>query len=539
MSNDIITTSSSTTFSLPSQEQNTHQSQIRQFEQQQLAQHWAETGLIKSEGKGNAGSIGLQPVKGIREPDSRFTRQAHNTRGIRERYTALSFGILREIARKVSIIPAIQTTRIKQLKPFSKVSYNDDDVGFTIKLKDREGTPDNKDKKVMKEITEYIKYSGYQKVNGVMVKRDRNYVIMEKATRDMMSIDQVAISLRRDNAGRLVDFYILDGAYIRQVSSEIGFEGDKSIKYVQYINGFVTAKFKEDDLLFLVNNTRTDLLNDGYGYSYVEQSVELITGWLFSMTYNKEVFSSSAQPKGFITFEGENLDQPDLEELQRKWTAMFSGVKGMWKTPFLQRNAKWNTVAPSNRDMEWDRYTEKLETWIAAIHNIDLEEMGVKSQKSGPVLSENKSFEISYSKDRGLKDTLFFSEVMYNKIIEEKPEWEAYELVYTGFEQKDQKVEVEVEAQQNKVYRTINEIRKDHDQPSLGKAGDVIDNQAFIQAQQAEQQAEMEKQMGEQGEGGEGETDDFDYSDEEIDESLSGLEKSLVKNPNNYVEIEI
>jgi hypothetical protein len=465
-----------------------------------------------------------------------------SARGIREKIAQVNYAVLRQAAKKVGVISAIQNTRIMQIRPFGKIAYNDDDPGFRVKLKDKDGTPDNKDKKIMKEIQDFILHSGYTDFVGSGQREDKLPQILGMLTRDMMTFDQIALSIRKDISGRIIDYWALDGSTIKRTIPGRGYRGDRSILFVQEVQGKVVETFREGELIFYCHNRGTEIYNRGYGYSYIEQSIDLITAWLFAMAYNKEVFNSSAMPKGFLSFESEKLDTADLEELQREWIAMFRGVKGMWRTPFLQHGAKWNTMAPSNRDMEWTNYTQWLATWVCAIHGIDPAEFGVKLNGAQNVLNENQDKKISYSQDRGLKELVGFHETWINMIIEFFPEWEDYEGVFTGIEAKDQHSELEVDKLQTEVYMTVNEKRKEKDLPPI-EGGDILLNPQYTAALEASKMAEQAEGMeGAPAEGG----GEFTPEDEEIianstEEDIREAAESLksFNDVEDYIEIEI
>lgn len=465
--------------------------------------------LLKSNQRGGAGIINQYDhqapgLKGLIEPDGTIIRWGYDARGVREKYFNLSFDILREIAQRTIPIGAIQNNRCMQLRPFTRISYNDNDVGFRVKLKSKEGVPDKKDKIVMSEIEEFILNSGYVDIEG-SEEREGFAEVIDMLTRETMTIDQIAISLRRNRKGKIMDFWVLDAATVKRVlKGKEALFGDKRIKFVQEIDGRILETFTPDDLLFTYMNRRTHIRRRGYGYSYLEMCIDMITAWLFGMAYNKEIFNTSSQPKGILSFAGQQLGQEEIEELQRQWISMFRGVKGMWKTPILQHDAKWIQIAPNNRDMEFNEYIQMLSSWICAIHGIDAAELGMKLNQTGGVLNENKEAQLYYSKDRGLKDLLYFHSAWINDIIQRVPEWDRYYLEFTGMEAKSQKGLLEVDQMQVKTYLTVNEKRKEKDLPPLPD-GDVILDPVYIQNVQAKQMAEQDAMGGEDEGGGFGE----------------------------------
>jgi len=517
--------------------------------------------LMKS--KGAYGAITGKP-KGIFEPTGNMGlgREAYGARGIRERFFNMGFGILRQIAKKVYPIGAIQNVRCMQLRPFCRISQDDDHVGYRAKMRDVDAVPTKQDKIKMREMEEFFLHSGYTDFPGAEERDEGLLEVVDMITREMMTIDQIAITPRRNRRGKLIDYWVLDAATIKRTVKDKGYLGDKSILFVQELDGKVRAKYTRDDMVFYYMNRRTDIINRGYGYSYEEMCIDAITAWLFAMSYNKNFFDQAAQPKGIMSFDGESdLQQSDLEELQRQWMSMFRGIKGMWKTPFL-KGVKYQPMGPSNRDMEYNRYVQVLCSWICAIHGIDPAEIGIKFERSQPLSHDNPESKIVYSKDRGLKDILTFHGTIFNKIKSMEPEWDPYWMTWCGLEAKDQAAELEIDKGQTSTYMTINEKRKEKDlKPD--EYGDIISDPNYVQYKM-QKEAAAQMQEGEEGEGfgfeeEEGEvTDDMINKEGKVEEKKtkeitdtdiakegkvqksivdSEIEDAMLKSKDNYIEI--
>lgn len=488
---------------------------------------------IQKSGAGGA----INPPKGLFEPNQEFYRYNVDPNGLRYKFYNLTFKILRSIAGKVAPITAVHTLRTMQIRPFSFKSYNDDETGFTIKLKNRKKTPDKKEEKIIAEIEEFFLHAGYINIPGIERKEEGMQEINEQFIRELLTIDQTAISLRKNRKGKLLDYWILDGSTIVRTIKDIGYRNDKKIKFVQEVEGKIVETFTDEDLIFYYSNRKTDIERKGYGYSYIEMCVDIITSWVFGMAYNKEFFNSSAQPKGILSFNGSQLDQGQIEELQRQWVSMFRGIKGMWKTPFLQYDAKWQNLAPSNRDMEFNEYIQILSSWIFAIHGTDAQEVGMRLNQAQNVLNENQESKIAFSKSRALRDLLFSLSTIYNRIIDRVPEWSNFSFCFTGLEARDQAAEVDIESKQVKTYMTFNEKRAEKDLKPI-EGGDIIGDPQYIQylqylkGQQAMNQA---KEGGPDQENQTNEESDLEEINFEINEN--DLEEIKKSNKDDYIEI--
>jgi hypothetical protein len=480
----------------------------------------------------------INPPKGIFEPTGLYHRHNLDPRGLRHKFYTLTYRILRDIAKKVAPITAVHTLRTMQVRPFSFRAYNDDETGFCVKLKDKNATPSKKERIEMQEIEEFLFHAGFVNFPGADEREEGMQEINEQLTRELYTIDQIAISLRKNRKGKLLDYWMLDGSTIVRTQKDVGYEGDKKIKYVQEIEGRIAETFTNDDLIFYYSNRLTNLDRKGYGFSYIEQCVDIITSWIFGMTYNKEFFNSSSQPKGILTFQGDQLDQGQIEELQRQWVSMFRGVKGMWKTPFLQYDAKWQNLAPSNRDMEFNEYIQILSSWIFAVHGTDAQEVGMRLNQAQNVLNDNQEAKIAFSKSRALRDLLFSIGTIYNKIIEKVPEWNKYMFTFTGLEARDQAAEEDVKTKKVKSTTTLNEIRAEEDKDPL-PYGDVVLDPQYIQHVQAMEAMKAGGQPGEEGEAPPENENQEQGKDEDVDFEIneSDLEEVQKSSDDEFIEI--
>lgn len=484
----------------------------------------------------NKGGGSINPPKGLFEPNNEFFRYNIQSNGVRDKFYNLTFRILRNIAGRVAPITSVHTLRTMQIRPFSFRSINEEETGFCIKLKNRKATPSAKEKKEMEEMEEFFFYAGFLDFPGAKNREEGMQEINEQIVRDILSIDQIAISLRKNRKGDIIDYWILDGATIKRTIPGVGFEGNKEIKFVQEVEGKIVETFVDDDLIFYYSNRRTEIEKKGYGWSFLEQSIDIISAWIFGMTYNKEFFNTSSQPKGILTFSGDQLDQAQIEELQRQWISMFRGVKGMWKTPFLQYDAKWQNLAPTNRDMEFNEYIQILSSWIYAIHGTDSQEIGIRLNQAQSVLNDNQEAKISFSKSRALRDLLTSLSTIYTKIIDRIPKWEKYMLSFTGLEAKDQAAESDVDGKQVKSYKTLNEKRAEKDEPPL-PYGDIVLDPQYIQHVQAMEAMKMQNQQQENK--SEDNSPALDEKEEDVnfeieEDDLKELEKSL---KDDFIEI--
>lgn len=471
-----------------------------------------------------------QPLPGVIQPRGLFDPTWHDfsgyydPAGVRRRalYT-MNFAVLREVAQKVAVVGAIHNTRLSQVRPFTQHVFDDEETGFRIKLKDPKATPTPQQEKAMRQIGEFFAHTGFTDFKGAEKRKDRFPQFVDKAVRECMTIDQNALSLQRDRAGRLIAFHTLDGATIHPVLRTRPYLDDESITFVQKINERVVETFTDTDIIFHFMNCRADIINNAFGYAPLEQAIDTVTGWLFSMAYNKEFFNTGAQPKGFFSFSPKQpIDPKAMVELQRQWVAMFRGVRGMWRVPFLQYDAKWQNLAPSNRDMEFNQYVQFLSALICALYKIDPSELGLKFSQSATISvggqgGTDKQSKISH--DRGLQDLLTYIKDLCNRIMEHQVGWEEYEFNFCGTEVKDESQEIDKDRKKVETYLTLNEVRAEHDKEPVPH-GDVVLNPQYIQYIQSKEGMEA---MGGMGGGMPGGAPEEPASEDELGGLLAGM----------------
>ena len=110
----------------------------------------------------------------------------------------------------------------------------------------------------------------------------------KKILRDVLTLDQTASEKLWTKGGELIAFEAIDAATIVRCTEE-GYEGDDDIRFVQTINDQVEAQYSHDQMLFQYQNPRTDILHYGYGYSKIEQCVDLIVSLINSFNFNAHV----------------------------------------------------------------------------------------------------------------------------------------------------------------------------------------------------------------------------------------------------------
>jgi len=474
-----------------------------------------------------------------------------DARGVRETLRPFSFHVLRQIERKDPVINGAINHRARQIKQFAKPSESpdSDSPGFIIEHVDKENKKLNeKEKAFQKWLTQFMLETGRRDFEGAADREDNLLDLMVKTVRDYYTIDQVCIELRRDYAGKPLDFFAVDGATIKRVIS-LGFHGGmhdfdprstmrwsaddgkgeslqerleqerlemippfEEIRFVQEVEGKLRAAFTHKNLVFDSHQKRTDLQWNGYGYPPIEQAISVIIGFMFGLAYNAEAFNTGSVPKIALSEKMNRYSNDQLAELQDQWIANFRGIYGAFRIPMLNGDWQVMNLLNSPRDFEYSDYMQFTASIALMVMGFDTAELGLRFQSAQNVMNENLDARQKFSKARGLIDILTEFEGVFNKIIK-KFGWTDWKFRFVGVDPEDREQKSKLETEAVKRDTTINELRK-RKGLKPDPYGDIILDPQYIQYRTQKEQAEEMKAQEEAqaggGEGGGGMFDDMD-----------------------------
>ena len=456
---------------------------------------------------------------------------------------------LRRVSKKAWIINLCITNVQKKMKPFFKPSTNRNLRGFIVKKAGEDVIKAAGQKSKERTLIEqFLLNTGFDKNTD----RDNLSRFCTKIVRDALEIDQVATEIGYTRAGKPYAFWAVDGATIEKVLPDQ--ENPYNIKHVQIINSIPKAFYPEGSLIFDYQNPRTDINYSFYGYSVVEQAIDLITSTINAFTYNSGFFTENKLPRGMLLLDG-NASQETVEQMEDYIADIMSGSpSNQWRVPIIpagngtggDANAiKWVSLGGTNREMEFQGWLDLLISATVSLFGCSMEELGLHSSKSQPVFERNAAPEIEASKSLVLGDMLSFVQQYLNKIIEKV--FPGYEIEFVGYERDDPKQILDLTKGELESYKTVNEVRKEKGLPPLESkwANECPANPQLVQMYQAEQMDDsggMEdpeggddsSEWGAVGTGGENEggnsEPDFGSGEEENAETEDGnsVNKSLI-----------
>ncbi|MEE9353501.1 MAG: phage portal protein [Candidatus Thorarchaeota archaeon] len=435
----------------------------------------------------------------------------HGAQGVRERILQLNFRTLRNLSQRLPLINAIINTRADQVLPFCHYAVEKGDKGFLFEVEDRT----QEFKKAKPNDDEIMQISTFMEQTGFAFDPEReddfaDYVSM--IVRDVYEIDQIATEIQRNRLGEVAAFWGLDGATVMRVIDTKRFA--RGVRFVQMIEDKIYNEFKVEDLVFDYRYKRSDIKYRGYGYSPVEQTIDVITTLLFGYNYIRDQLMKDKVPKGFIAVMGD-ASKPQLDQIRNYWYAAMSGAGGQWAIPILPSGKdgvglEFKTLSQSNKDMEYHKTIMFVSSLVAAVFSIDLAEMGIKTDDSTSLIGENLEPRIQHSKDRGLGSMLSFVSQHVNKILRKVTQ--KYRFKFVGLEREDEEKKAKVRSKQLATHRTINELREedelepfDEDWAEMPLHPQAV--QIYLDSKSAERAKEMQEQgmgmpFGENGQGG-------------------------------------
>lgn len=382
-----------------------------QFSQGELFDHLIQSGVLVKARKKTSDSKSIVPVNhGSVRPQRSVLLNPNNRlfshgKGVVDPNRGISYRMLRRVAEKAWLINTIITHQSNRIRPFLRVSSDSNVRGFQIRMRDEEKKPGSKDKERIKELQKFFLKTGWERDTD----REDDFVkYTMKLIRDLLTLDQISTEIQRTRGRDIWAYWGVDPATIFRVNEE-GYEWDDKIKFIQEIDMVTQATYGQEDLVFDYMNPRTDIDHFGYGYSAVEQAVDLIVSMINTFMFNAGAFSEDRLPRGMIMLTGD-ADQGDVMALEQFIIdVMSNGPASKWRIPIIpsggdkdKRGMEWISFQNSNQDMQFSQWTELLWSGVSALFGIDLEELGIKTSKNTSLMSENLSPRIEESKSRGL-----------------------------------------------------------------------------------------------------------------------------------------
>lgn len=455
--------------------------------------------------------------------------------GYRDRNSALSYDMLRNMVKNTPVVSAILRTRVNQLANFAKPQQNKYDLGFKIRLKDAGANPSKAAKKRIDEIERFIVQCGVPDNSRY---RDNFSRWIRKVGRDTLTIGHDATEIIANSKDEPAEFLAVDATTIRlaeELPENDDLDPSEVIRYVQTYDEQVVAEYTFDEMMFGIRLPCTDMKLQGYGECELEMLVEVITNLLNISSYNGNFFSNNSVPRGLINIRGE-ISNEMLDGFRRHWYAMLSGVENAFVTPIANARdgIEFIPMQQSNNDMQMQAWAEMMIRSATAVFAISPEEIGFGMGPMGMSSSLNTPTNVDKvveGRERGLIPLLNHFAHNLNLHVVNRIDEDFY-LDFAGLTGLTRDQQTQQAQAQVRNYRTINEVRADDDLPPLPKEqGDIILDPIYMQNRQAAEQAQMQQQQGPGGDDGQGFGQPDGYSPDNPSDDEAEAERGDQDNP--------
>lgn len=467
--------------------------------------------------------------------------------GFKETLGGTSFEVLQRMGN-IPVVYSIVKTRLEQIRNFLSFSKDENKEGYTIRVKtslfddDKKTTLSTQDKQKIEYIVNFLEYGGK---GGKWDDGDDLNEFVSKIMRDSLVLDQVAFELVRDRKGDLYKHVATDASLIRLLDSSDPryIEQFKGMdingffpKYAQvWNNQIVNSPMTNKPVLYYpwelgygIRNKTANVRTNGYGVSELEVSMEIVTWILWGMQYNGNFFKNGSNPKGFVNIKNGNMNNNTLNEFRQAWRQMMVGTQNAHKLPIFEGlDLEWIDLQQTNKDMEFQAWTEFLIVIFCSVYAIDPSELGFHFKNQADLFGQQGQKErLDHSRKKGLVPLLKFIEKLINKYIVSEID-EKFEFKFTGLSVEDEAAQVALDGDKSKNgFVSHEDMFEKYSGRKFNPKKDTILNQIFQSAQQAKMQGGqgmndlVDQQQDEQGLG-----------ENEFENPFEKYEKSINSNP--------
>lgn len=464
-----------------------------------------------------------------------------NAMGYKDRSVSLSYDTLRQMA-KVYVVRAVIETRKDHVARFATFTDDPQKEGWTIRKKKRPFMTDDdlkmtrQDKQRAREIAEFIQNCGSLDNKW---SRDDFETFIRATVDDSLELDQLVYEVCHNRKGNIVEFFATDAATYRLADTSERYK-NKEIQggkvegyypqYVQIYQNQIVNEFYPWELCFAIRNKTTDIRQNGYGVSELEDLIRIITWILNSDEYNGRNFSNGSMPRGLLRVAG-NVNPAMLNQLKQEWYAQVVGVQNSHRIPVIQaEKADWVDMQQKNREMEYSIWNQYLRVIVCALYKMDPQEVGFSQEgKQRSLFEANPQKKDTLSKEKGLIPLLRFWTAHFNKMVVSELD-SNYEFVFCGVNLEDEQKQLENDIKSAGSFESLKEVRKRRGLPEMIDKDDIILNPVYLQYLQMQQMGNQESNAAMDQYTGDNEGNMYDQN------PFDNIEQSTKDTINNYTE---
>lgn len=395
---------------------------------------------------------------------------------------SLDHNLLQSMA-KVPVISAIISTRCNQIAEFARPSFNGQELGFQIRLKNSIKSPDAEEMREIFKLTDFIRTCGDSRINF----EETFESFLRMLVRDSLIYDQACFEVVRSKAGDVIGFLNVDSSTIKRSKLskeeiEAGRRDANGTHYVQVIDNKIVAEFGVEDLCFGIRRPRSDIRYRGYGYPELEELIRVITNMLNSEIYNAGNFSNGINAAGILAVKTK-MNPQLFRSFRREFYSMLTGASNSKKTPLIQldpdndEDVKAVNLSSTNKEMEFQEWINYLIKIACSVYQIDPSEIGFIFGTEGSrntLYNAGPSERVLMSKEKGLRPTLRAIESWINRYVIDQID-PRFELFFTGLDTLSMKEKIELDGMRVRTFMTVNEVRALHDLPPIPNGNTILD----------------------------------------------------------------
>ncbi|WP_243394832.1 phage portal protein [Leptospira adleri] len=393
---------------------------------------------------------------------------------------------LRDIGYSSSLIGSIHQILADDVSMYCDL---DEDPGFSIAMKEKRKSPSPEDKIKMDNLGHLLLIMG-DKSLPTWRERERLGEVLEMATRDTLAIDTVAYQRTFNRRNELIDITYLDPATIFRVDPKKGYKGDKSITHVQMIRNQVTEVYEAGRIVLRHKNNSSDVRFRGFGISPIESCILEIMSLIFVIKHNADRFNSRNPPRALITSEG-NISKADQEKLELEWENAYFGARSGFRLPMLFGAGKIQVHnLEVNDDFEFDKLLQMTASLICARYGIDPAQLGLKLNQSATLSEPSVDGRQHFARDRSHGSLMAFHRDCLNEVHDPQDD-SPYKLIFNGVKVDESSKKADLYDKQFKTFRTLDDILKAEDRPTMKELADSYKTTGVISDEQAKKFAQM------------------------------------------------
>lgn len=373
--------------------------------------------------------------------------------------------MLRAASYRTSLVGAIHQVRVDEWSPYAD-PYGTEQ-GYEIGHEDPDHELTAKDKKLMKEARNFVRFMG-DRLNPGWSNRPDFQQVFPMILRDSLTLDANAYWIVRNRKGRVSEIRYMDPATIFRIDPDKGYKGNKQIAHVQIVNNEVVTEFGPDEVLLFHKNEMSDVFMRGTGFSPTEACIMDLIGLIQALKFNRQKFTNNPPP-GLLMIRG-NVTQDTLNELNEQWNAMWSQNENNHEIPILatEGDISWQSLGLSD-EISFNSMMQWLTTLCLAAHSMDQAELGMKLYAGG--LSEPRpDGRITISSLRAKRSELAHMASHWHRILRFIEEYESVRYFFFGIEPDDTDQRLDRNEKRTRSIMTIDEVRIEEGLKTLGEA---------------------------------------------------------------------